>query len=102
MKITTEILENLFTNFLQFITNKDNQPFREFKTSKFVDNTENYKYSVYDEARENLGQKWWKYEDIGTGKIQQSISSAIKTRVNHNFQMVDNNLVDWRKKGRLF
>jgi len=98
MTITTDILEDLFTDFSQFVATKDKQPFRTFKTSKFVDSTENYKYSVYDEARENLGQKWWKAEDIGTGKIQQAVSSAIKTRVNHNYQMVDNNLVDWRKK----
>lgn len=45
-----------------------------------------------------MGNKWWKPEDIGTGKIQKAVSSAIKTRVNHSFQMVDNNLVDWRKK----
>lgn len=98
MTTTTEILETLFTDFSQFIATKDKQPFRTFKSSRFVDSTENYKYSVYDEAREKLGQKWWKPEDIGTGKIQQAVSSAIQTRVAHNFQMVDNNLVDWRKK----
>ena len=98
MTVTTEILDRLFNNFVNFVSTADNKPFTDFKTSAFIDKAENYKYSVYDEARENLGQKWWKPEDIGTGKIQQAVSSAIKTRVNHSFQMVDNNLVDWRKK----
>jgi len=98
MNITTEILDRLFNDFVNFVSTADKKPFIDFKTSAFIDTAENYKYSVYDEARENLGQKWWKPEDIGTGKIQQSVSSAIKTRVNHSFQMVDNNLVDWRKK----
>ena len=98
MTVTTEILDRLFNDFANFVSEADTKPFTDFKTSAFIDKAENYKYSVYDEARENLGQKWWKPEDIGTGKIQQAVSSAIKTRVNHSFQMVDNNLVDWRKK----
>jgi 5-methylcytosine-specific restriction protein A len=98
MIVTTEILDRLFNDFANFVSTSDTKPFTDFKTSAFIDKAENYKYSVYDEARENLGQKWWKPEDIGTGKIQQAVSSAIKTRVNHSFQMVDNNLVDWRKK----
>jgi hypothetical protein len=98
MTIKTETLERFFTDFADFVSTKDKNPFTTFATSPFIDKAENYKYSVYDEARENLGQKWWKPVDIGTGKIQQAVSSAIKTRVNHSFQMVDNNLVDWRKK----
>ena len=98
MTVSTDILEKLFTDFSEFVATVDKKPFTTFKTSQLVDKTENYKYSVYDEARENLGNKWWKPEDIGTGKIQDAVSSAIKTRVNHSFEMVDNNLVDWRKK----
>lgn len=98
MTILTEILERLFDNFTDFVSTKDGKPFTDFKSSKYIDTAENYKYSVYEEARENLGQKWWKPEDIGSGKIQNAVSSAIKTRVTHDFQTVDNNLVDWRKK----
>src|SRR5690606_2194078 len=98
MTISTENLEQLFDNFTDFVSTKDNKPFTDFKSSQFIDTAENYKYSVYEEARENLGQKWWKPEDIGSGKIQNAVSSAIKTRVTHDFQTVDNNLVDWRKK----
>lgn len=98
MIVSTENLELHFTEFVQFIKTTSNENFHAFATSKYLDNQENYKYKVYEEARENLGNKWWKPEDIGTGKIQQAVSSAIKTRVNHNFEIVDNNLVDWRKK----
>lgn len=98
MTINTDILERNFLVFSDFIKNQDGQPFKTFADSKFIDDRENYKYSVYKEARENLGNKLWKPEEIGTGKIQKAVISAIQTRVNHNYQMVDNNLVDWRKK----
>ncbi|RZK01735.1 MAG: hypothetical protein EOO46_19410, partial [Flavobacterium sp.] len=98
MTVSTDILEKLFTAFSEFVATMDKQPFTTFNASSLVDKTENYKYSVYEEARENLGNKWWRTEDIGTGKIQQAVNAAIKTRVYHSFEMVDNNLVDWRKK----
>ncbi|TDD97370.1 hypothetical protein [Flavobacterium cellulosilyticum] len=98
MTISTENLELLFEKFTKFVSTKDKKTFTEFNGSKYIDTAENYKYSFYDEARENLGQKWWKPENIGSGKIQNAVSSAIKTRVIHEFQTIDNNLVDWRKK----
>ena len=98
MTINTDILEKSFLEFSDFIKLQDGQPFTTFTDSKFINDEENYKYSVYKEARENLGNKWWKPIDIGTGKIQKAVNSAIQTRVYHNYKMVDNNLVDWRKK----
>jgi predicted HNH restriction endonuclease len=100
MIISTKNLEVLFAAFSKFIAAKDGQSFQTFKASSFIDNEENYKYSVYNEARERLGQKWWRLEDVGTGKIQQAVNSAIPMKVNHNFKMVDNNLLDWRKKDK--
>jgi hypothetical protein len=98
MTISTNILEQYFAEFAEFITTKDKQLFTSFRTSKYIDRNENYKYSVYEEARENLGNKWWKPINIGTGKIQEKVNLAIKTKVIHSEQIVDNNLVDWRKK----
>jgi 5-methylcytosine-specific restriction protein A len=98
MTIEVNILQKSFLAFSDFIKNQDGQAFRTFADSEFIDSQENYKYSVYKEAKENLGNKFWKPEDIGTGKIQKAVSSAIQTRVNHNYQMVANNLIDWRKK----
>jgi hypothetical protein len=57
MRINTYILEREFLTFSDFITNKDGQPFKTFAGSKFIDDRENYKYSVYNEARINLGPK---------------------------------------------
>jgi 5-methylcytosine-specific restriction enzyme A len=91
-------LEKLFNEFIKFIKSTSGEDFESFHTSKFLVKNENYKYKVYEEARESLGNKFWRPEDIGTGKIQLNVISAIKTKVYHNFQMVDNNLVDWRKK----
>lgn len=98
MSINNEILEKRFNEFSEFVSEKDGKSFLSFKSSAFIDDNENYKYSVYNEARENLGNKFWKPDDIGTGRIKKSVDSAIKTRVNHNYRMTDNNLVDWRKK----
>ena len=98
MEIKIEVLDRLFEKFLKFIEAQDKKPFSNFQSSQFF-NTECYKYSVYDEARENLGTKRWSPEDIGTGRIQEKVSSAIKTRVYVSYyrQMIDNNLVNWRK-----
>lgn len=98
MEIKIEILEKEFSGFKNLVYENDGQPFKSFKTSQFIDDNENYKYSVYQEARENLNNKFWKPEDVGTGKIKKSVESAIKTRVIHNYRMTDNNLVDWRLK----
>lgn len=98
MEINNEILEKRFKQFADFVSLQDDKPFNSFKASEYIDIKENYKYSVYEEARENLANKFWKTDDIGTGKIKKAIESAIKTRVIHNYRMTDNNLVNWRKK----
>lgn len=98
MTLTTEILQKLFADFSDFVSAADNKPFTTFAASSFIDKTENYKYSVYDEARENLQNKYWKPENIGSGKIQQAVSSAINSTAMHNLETIVNNLVDWRKK----
>lgn len=98
MTINQDILEAAFTNFTDFVLFKSGEKFEAFATSKYLKNEENYKYEVYNEARNALANKHWKPEDIGTGEIQKKVSSAIKARVNYNFEMIDNNLVDWRQK----
>lgn len=52
MTISPENLEQLLTTSKDFISTKDNKPFTDFKSSKYIDTAENYKYSVYEEARE--------------------------------------------------
>lgn len=98
MTPSTEQLDYLFHKFSTFILHTDKKPFSSFENSPFIEREENYKYSVYKEAREMLGSKLWKEGDIGTGKIKNNVSLAIQTKVIHNYRNIENNLLDWRKK----
>ena len=90
MKISKNILGTKFNEFVKFIKDIDGKPFTSFKESDLIEETENYKYSVYNEAREKLGVSNWKISDIGSGKIHNAVSSASV--------VLDNNLINWRKK----
>lgn len=96
MIVNEDILEVEFTSFVNFILKNPGDKFESFDTSKYLIDEENYKYKVYDEARNNLANKYWKPEDIGTGKIQQRVSSSIESKVTYNGKIVNNNLVNWR------
>lgn len=98
MTVPIENLEVLFADFVDFIKQQTGDTFRKFQNSPYLDRHENYKYEVSKEAKENLNQKHWKESDIGTGKIQQKVNSAIQTRLHYKYQWHDNNLIDWRKK----
>ena len=98
MTIPIESLEFLFADFVRFIKQQTGDTFVSFQSSSYLDKEENYKYQVSKEAKENLDQKHWKETDIGKGKIQQKVNSAIQTRLHYNYQWHDNNLIDWRKK----
>lgn len=97
MTVQTEILERLYRDFVRFLATKG-ETFKNFRTSAFVETEENYKYAVYEQAKESLEQQWWKQADIGTGKIQQKVKDAIKTKLIYQYQWHNNNLVDWRKR----
>ena len=98
MTVPIENLEFLFADFVDFIKQQTGDTFVSFQSSSYLDKEENYKYQVSKEANESLDQKHWKETDIGTGKIQQKVNSAIQTRLHYNYQWHDNNLIDWRKK----
>ena len=98
MTVPIENLEFLFADFVDFIKQQTGDTFVSFQSSSYLDKEENYKYQVSKEAKESLDQKHWKETDIGTGKIQQKVNSAIQTRLHYNYQWHDNNLIDWRKK----
>jgi len=72
MTPSKEQLDHIFHNFSTFIQHIDHKPFSSFKNSTFIESEENYKYSVYKEAKERLGSKLWKMSDIGTGKIKNN------------------------------
>lgn len=96
MLVTESTLEQLFKAFAQFVSEQDSKPFINFKTSGYIDATENYKRTVYNEARNNLRSTFWKVDNIGTGSIQKSVAAAIQTEVVHNYKAQGNNLIDWR------
>lgn len=52
---STEQLDYLFHKFSTFILHTDKKTFSSFENSPFIEREENYKYSVYKEAREMLG-----------------------------------------------
>ena len=97
MTVPAENLERLYQDFVSFLRAKD-EDFKNFATSPFIDKDENYKYAVSEQAKESLGQQWWKQSDIGTGKIQEKVKQAIKTKLIYKYQYHNNNLVDWRKR----
>lgn len=98
MIVSTNILEELFRQFTEFHQVISAENFISFKTSAYIDEQENYKYSIYREAKRQIGSKDWKLDDIGTGKIQKSVDSAILRKVIHNGKTEDNNLIYWMQK----
>ena len=91
MKVNQDILEVEFTNFANFIQSISGEKFEDFRKSRYLNSEENYKYTVYEEARENLSNKYWKPEEIGTGKILYKVNLAIKTKI------INNKLINWRQ-----
>ncbi len=98
MAVSTNILEELFQEFTEFIQAVSGENFVSFKTSAYIDDQENYKYSIYREAKRQIGSKTWKTEDVGTGKIQKSVDAAILRKIIHNGKNEDNNLIYWMQK----
>lgn len=97
LQVSNEVLEQLYQEFVQFLKIVANEDFVSFQKSNYVDFEENYKYSIYEKARQNLRSKNWQPEDIGTGKIQKAVRAAMVVRVKHSSRNVDNNLINWRK-----
>jgi hypothetical protein len=96
--ISPYILEQLYKEFVQFLKEIAGEDFVSFKSSKYVIEQENYKDSIYQEAKHNLGSKFWTLDDIGTGGIQKAVNAAILSKVIHNSVVYENNLINWRKK----
>ncbi len=89
-KIDEFCFEKYFQLFKVFVENESKTSFVSFPSNRFTEGNEGYKDEIYEKARNILGFWNWKTEDIGTGKIFQSVLSAIKLSNN------ENNLVDWR------
>ena len=94
MTISTEILENLFADFTEFVSTKDKVPFSTFNSSKYFDDQEKYKEAIYKDARETINNSRWKQDDVGTGKIHLTIIDAIKDNVIYKYNSHKNNIIN--------
>ncbi len=100
--IPDDILKNIYQEFVDFLEIVAGEKFTSFKKSNYLDEQENYKYSIYQEAKRNLRSKDWTLDDIGTGKIQKAVDSAILRKVIHNYKTEKNNIIYWMQKDSFF
>ncbi len=95
MTVSTEDLEVAFTDFVTYTKTEKKEDFISFKELKFIDNPktgENYKYEVYIRGREKLDFQNWRVNDIGTGRIHENATNALKVKGNNlvnNFRLKD-------------
>ena len=82
MKINIINLEKSFEKFKIFIKNKSGQDFTSFD-NKYIDEQENYKKLVYNNALKILNVESWKEEDVGTGKIIGLLQEVIDQEINN-------------------
>ncbi len=99
LKVRHEILQKRFDEFVKFIEYEDKQTFISFSTSKYFDKAERYKEKIFKEARETINNAKWKQEEIGKGKIHNTVGKAIKAKVIYKYLSYSNNLINnWRLK----
>ncbi len=99
MIIKTEILEQRFKEFINFIQSNGEGIFVSFDSCIYFDKEEKYKEDIFKVAKETITNSKWKQEDVGTGRIHQTIIDAIKTKGIYKHVSYDNNLINnWRLK----
>lgn len=98
IEITEKTFEYALTEFKNIIQKDTNENLENFKTNRFIDEHENYKYAVLEQAKSSLLTKTWKEEEIGNGRILKAVKDSIHTNVIYNYETHQNNLIDWRKK----
>lgn len=98
MKLSQEILESLYIDFYNHVSEADGEKFSSFATSRYVDSNENYKYAIYNEARGSLNTQSWKPEQIGTGRIKGLFDKILFDSLEYKGQSYPNNLLYWEKK----
>ncbi|WP_040282313.1 DUF3883 domain-containing protein [Psychroserpens damuponensis] len=98
IEINEKTFEYALSEFKNIVEKDTNENLVEFKTNSFIDEHENYKYAVLDQAKNSLLTKTWKEDEIGNGRILKSVKNSIQTNVIYNYETHQNNLIDWRKK----
>lgn len=98
IEINEKTFEYALSEFKNIVEKDTNENLVEFKTNSFIDEHENYKYAVLEQAKNSLLTKTWKEDEIGNGRILKSVKNSIQTNVIYNYETHQNNLIDWRKK----
>lgn len=96
--INEKTFEYALSEFKNIVEKDTTKKLSEFKTNSFIDEHENYKYAVLEQAKNSLLTKTWKEDEIGNGRILKSVKDSIQTNVIYNYETHQNNLIDWRKK----
>ncbi|MFD2543735.1 DUF3883 domain-containing protein [Lacinutrix gracilariae] len=98
IEINEKTFEYALTEFKNIVEKDTNEELVEFRKNSFINEHENYKYKVLEEAKNSLLTKTWKENEIGNGRILKAVKDSIQTNVIYNFETHQNNLIDWRKK----
>lgn len=98
IEINEKTFEYALTEFKNIVEKDTTEKLVEFKTNNFINEHENYKYAVLEQAKNSLLTKTWKEDEIGNGRILKSVKDSIQTNVIYNYETHQNNLIDWRKK----
>ncbi|WP_435254674.1 DUF3883 domain-containing protein [Tenacibaculum sp. A30] len=98
IEINKKTFEYALTEFKNIVEKDTTEKLVEFKTNSFINERENYKYAVLEQAKNSLLTKTWKEDEIGNGRILKSVKDSIQTNVIYNYETHQNNLIDWRKK----
>lgn len=98
IEITEKNFEDALSKFKNIVEKDTNENLVEFKTNNFIEEHENYKYEVLNQAKNKLLTKTWKENEIGKGKILKAVKDSIQTNVIYNYKAHQNNLIYWIKK----
>jgi hypothetical protein len=92
MNIEIGTLHYLLKTFKEIIKELDGMDFVSFDTDSSLKKEEDYKFDIYENARDIIKYADWKEKDIGTGKIHETIVKTINVKSNN---LEGNNLVNY-------
>lgn len=98
IEITEKTFEYALSEFKNIVKSNTNENPVDFKKNSYINETENYKYAVLEQAKNSLLTKIWREDEIGNGRILKAVKDSIQTNVIYNYETHQNNLIDWRKK----
>lgn len=98
IEISDNLFDKAYQEFKTRLESDSNVELVDFKTHPYIDENENYKFGVLENAKENLLVKTWKVDEIGEGRIIKSVKNSIQPTTIYKYKKLDNNLIDWRKK----